>query len=421
MYEGACVAGNKVEAAYALHSQAIIMGNSGSSAATHGGHSRHQQHHNHHHGRVTSAGGSSSSSSGTPAGSKVYPRHSIATPAAAARREDQLYRDQLPRDDAYRQRDASIRVKNATALRLAGADRPVTISEMNAYNVEKSEAAAAAAAATANVAAPLSRQANREFYTVGEGYHKTEHCYYKTPDGGYHKLPPDSFHKMSEVCYTRQPDGSFRRLDALAGGGSSSAAAAAASRAAAADGAATGGGHHKVRNQMIRFLKRSKSHTPATIKELQRAKEKERERLQAAAQALERQHNGGNRVVVTMMESGGLPVVATTKPTPRRVEAIRETAAAAAATAAAGGSRTGGSAVQQQQHHHHHHHHHGGGSSGGGGKDHNRNSTKVNSVCIRSFCLHESIHAQTFVTRVELCLLCLSAAHWCENFYAIGA
>lgn len=277
------MAGNKVEAAFALQSQSNIMGQQLSGG---GGSSSHH---------------SKSNSSNSSASTKVYPRHSIN--GSAARKDEHGYRDQMHKIRA------SIRTKDP-AMRLAGADRPVTISEMNAYNVEKSSE-------------PMKKIHNKEFYTVGEGYHKTEHCYYKTPDGGFHKLPPDSFHKMSEICYTKLADGSFRRLDTMTNGGGNGGTLPANTKPGTVDDPATPGSHHKVRNQMIRFLKRSKSHTPATIKELQRAKEKERERLQAAA--LERQHNGGNRkVVVTMMESGGLPVVATSKPTPRRVETMRE-------------------------------------------------------------------------------------------------
>lgn len=280
MYEGACVAGNKVEAAFALRSQSNIMGQQLS-----GGSSHHQS---------ASSHSKSSASNSSSATTKVYPRHSINASAVSEYRDIQRMR-------------ASIRTKDPS-VRIAGSDRPVTISEMNAYNVEKSSEAAV-----------KKMHHNKEFFTVGEGYHKTEHCYYKTPDGGFHKLPPDSFHKMSEICYTKLSDGSFRRLDAI-----NVSTLPANAKPVQADDPASGS-HHKVRNQMIRFLKRSKSHTPATIKELQKSKEKERERLQAAA-ALERQHNGGNRkVVVTMMESGGLPVVATSKPTPRRVETMRET------------------------------------------------------------------------------------------------
>lgn len=242
MYEVAQVAGNKVEAACALQSLSNIMGQLSSS---------------HHHSGKTNS-------------SKIFPRHSPSTASTASARRDHFQiqiRDSKNTKDVLMNSNGQIRVS----------DRPVTISEMNAYNVEKSEAISG-----------ISK--NKEFYTVGEGYHKTDSCYYKTPDGGYHKLPPDSYHKMSEICYTKLPDGSFCRLDELNGSNSNQSQ--------------SNGSHHKVRNQMIKFLKRSKSHTPATIKEMQKAKDKEREQRQ--------QSNGSTnrKVVVTMMENGGLPIVA---------------------------------------------------------------------------------------------------------------
>lgn len=241
------------------------------------------------------------------ASAKVYPRHSTmsasaaaAAASAAARKDDLLYREHM-----LKIRESMKADSEAMAVRV---DRPVTISEMNAYNVEKSEAAPAPAAAAP---APPLQKNNKEFYSVGEGYHKTDSCYYKTPDGGYHKLPPDSFHKMSEICYAKQADGSFRRVNEMVNG------------AAVAEASGDASGHHKVRNQMIRFLKRSKSHTPATIKEMQKAKDKERERMNATA-AMERHNNSSNRkVVVTMMENGGLPIVATSKPPAPKREPIK--------------------------------------------------------------------------------------------------
>lgn len=298
MYEVAHVAGNKVEAACALQSLSNIMGQITSS--------------NHHHHNSNSSGGKATNNS------KIYPRHSMSAAttaaasvaAAAARKDDQLYRDHLK--DMYKIRE-SIRHKDSSSNVISNgrmADRPVTISEMNAYNVEKSEAVKNVPSSVAVPSAKVKN--NKEFYTVGEGYHKTENCYYKTPDGGFHKLPPDSFHKMSEICYTKLADGSFRRLDDLQNTTTNGGATT-------GDSATTNGSHHKVRNQMIKFLKRSKSHTPATIKELQKSKDEKRERLNAAAAAMERHNNSGNRkVVVTMMENGGLPIVATSKPASKR-------------------------------------------------------------------------------------------------------
>ncbi|XP_055308271.1 MAP/microtubule affinity-regulating kinase 3-like [Sitodiplosis mosellana] len=187
----------------------------------------------------------------------------------------------------------------------------------------------------------------KDVYMVAEGYHKTDSCYYKTPDGGYHKLPPDSYHKMSEICYNKLPDGSFRRLVDIQSADSNS-------NNASVDVASTGS-QNKVRNQMIKFLKRSKSHSQATAKEayvnyrkdIRRTKDKENHELEmvkdgnSGSIALQNTvlsgqtnsgnkpaayfkdnntssqrnsaHSGNRKVVVTMMENGGLPIVATSK------------------------------------------------------------------------------------------------------------
>lgn len=190
----------------------------------------------------------------------------------------------------------------------------------------------------------------KHIYMVAEGYHKTDSCYYKTPDGGYHKLPPDSYHKMSEICYNKLPDGSFKRLVDIKTAGSGEMAL---------NGSTDGtnvGSQSRVRNQMIKFLKRSKSHSQATAKEtyinyrkdMQRAKEKEKDLSRDSNSATAGQqknpisssgqnssttaasnksnssqnygsnqrhssYTGNRKVVVTMMENGGLPIVATSK------------------------------------------------------------------------------------------------------------
>lgn len=125
---------------------------------------------------------------------------------------------------------------------------------------------------------PKMSKNKKDLYMVAEGYHKTDSCYYKTPDGGYHKLPPDSYHKMSEICYNKLPDGSFKRLIDVENANNSGPI-----NTTGSDGSTNNSGQSKVRSQVIRFLKRSKSHTPATAKdtlnyrkELQRTKEKER-------------------------------------------------------------------------------------------------------------------------------------------------
>lgn len=188
----------------------------------------------------------------------------------------------------------------------------------------------------------------KHIYMVAEGYHKTDSCYYKTPDGGYHKLPPDSYHKMSEICYNKLPDGSFKRLVDIKNVGSGEMA-----MNGSTDGT-NAGTQSKVRNQMIKFLKRSKSHSQATAKdtyinyrkEMQRTKEKEKDLSRDSNSANVGQqktpispssgqgsagnkstashsyghtnqrhssYTGNRKVVVTMMENGGLPIVATSK------------------------------------------------------------------------------------------------------------
>lgn len=185
----------------------------------------------------------------------------------------------------------------------------------------------------------------KHIYMVAEGYHKTDSCYYKTPDGGYHKLPPDSYHKMSEICYNKLPDGSFKRLVDIKNIGSGEM-----TMNGSTDGTNVGGSQSKVRNQMIKFLKRSKSHSQATAKDtylsyrkdMQRAKEKEKDLSRDSHSATSQKnpmsasgqnsaaavtgsksnygsnqrhssYTGNRKVVVTMMENGGLPIVATSK------------------------------------------------------------------------------------------------------------
>ncbi|XP_039480118.1 serine/threonine-protein kinase MARK2-like isoform X17 [Drosophila santomea] len=197
--------------------------------------------------------------------------------------------------------------------------------------------AAESSAAAAAVVAP--KEGRNEFYIVGDGYHRTDHCYYRSPNGDFHKLPSDSFHKMSEGCFVRMADGVFRRLEAP-----TKAQISRRSSKAEEIGDATSQGNGSaatnVKSQLMRFLKRSKSHTPATIAKLQREKEEARaERKQRLSNALRQKNlaatnaasaaagnssyaSGGgggtvssrnNKIVVTMIENGGLPIVATSK------------------------------------------------------------------------------------------------------------
>jgi len=194
--------------------------------------------------------------------------------------------------------------------------------------------AAVSSASTAVVA--TAKEARNEFYIVGDGYHRTDHCYYRSPNGDFHKLPSDSFHKMSEGCFVRMADGVFRRLEVPTKAQISRRSSKAEEIGDATSGMGNGSSATNVKSQLMRFLKRSKSHTPATIAKLQREKEEARaERKQRLSNAL-RQKNlaatnaaaaayaaggggGGtigsrnNKIVVTMIENGGLPIVATSK------------------------------------------------------------------------------------------------------------
>ncbi|XP_037712614.1 serine/threonine-protein kinase MARK2 isoform X20 [Drosophila subpulchrella] len=196
---------------------------------------------------------------------------------------------------------------------------------------------AVSSASTAVVA--TAKEARNEFYIVGDGYHRTDHCYYRSPNGDFHKLPSDSFHKMSEGCFVRMADGVFRRLEVPTKAQISRRSSKAEEIGDATGGMGNGSSATNVKSQLMRFLKRSKSHTPATIAKLQREKEEARaERKQRLSNALRQKNlaatnaaaaayaSGGgggggggsigsrnNKIVVTMIENGGLPIVATSK------------------------------------------------------------------------------------------------------------
>ncbi|XP_050080026.1 MAP/microtubule affinity-regulating kinase 3 isoform X3 [Anopheles maculipalpis] len=205
---------------------------------------------------------------------------------------------------------------------------------------------------------------SREFFKSGDDtYHRTDCCYYRTMDNGYHKLPSDSYHKTTEGCYVKMTDGSFRRLDYTPGSatdGEEDAATAAATPAAPVQ--------YRVRNPMLKFLKRSKSHTPATIAQLQKEKEQRKTaqqhrlstiqatdpadagRLQAAVAAAALLQHASHHQQKSVPSSGPL-LVSSTSQQP-------------VLTNAQSGQQS--QQQQQQQHshshqhhsHHHHHHHH---------------------------------------------------------------
>ncbi|XP_013100324.2 MAP/microtubule affinity-regulating kinase 3 isoform X5 [Stomoxys calcitrans] len=212
---------------------------------------------------------------------------------------------------------------------------------------------------------------------IENGYHKTDYCYYRTPQGNFHKLPTDSYHKMSEGCYIRLADGNFRRLhllDANKCGGkklldptsmaisnsnrnsmtihSNSNSSSTNNNGSGATATGDKSSSSKVKSQMMKFLKRSKSHTPATVKQMQ-SYHKEGSYIDrklnnklghdgtTALNTLAPVKEGtattagttstNNKVVVTMMENGGLPIVATSK-----AEKFKNRESAAAAKAKKG-------------------------------------------------------------------------------------
>ncbi|XP_037806853.1 uncharacterized protein LOC119600595 isoform X2 [Lucilia sericata] len=202
----------------------------------------------------------------------------------------------------------------------------------------------------------VSKQTNEQQMSsaIENGYHKTDYCYYRTPQGNFHKLPTDSYHKMSEGCYVRLADGNYRRLHVLDKANVSKKLLdtnfnrnSLTIHSNSNDGSSTNNNSRtiitagdklqamplqesqapptKAKNQMLKFLKRSKSHTPATIKQLH-SYNKDFSYIERKISEKLKQHDGlttltpvkegtstNNKVVVTMMENGGLPIVATSK------------------------------------------------------------------------------------------------------------
>ncbi|XP_070068443.1 serine/threonine-protein kinase MARK2 isoform X11 [Drosophila takahashii] len=279
----------------------------------------------------------------------------------------------LRKDELSLLRDSLLR--NGSIMRKNPDRRPVTISELKPVNpggqgtsgsalpITVEDAAGGSSSSTTQLMAfqlPVDRSAKtddlaaessatsvaarkegrNEFYIVGDGYHRTDHCYYRSPNGDFHKLPSDSFHKMSEGCFVRMADGVFRRLE-VPTKAQISRRSSKAEEIGDATSQGNGSATTNVKSQLMRFLKRSKSHTPATIAKLQREKEEARaERKQRLSNALRQKNlaatnaasaagnssyaSGGgggggtissrnNKIVVTMIENGGLPIVATSK------------------------------------------------------------------------------------------------------------
>ncbi|XP_052563084.1 MAP/microtubule affinity-regulating kinase 3-like isoform X10 [Culex pipiens pallens] len=350
MYEVATLAGNKLDAAYAIKSLSSIMGQISSTPTG--------TNNNHHHAAVGRNG------------KKIYHRHSSVQPALAniklLKKENSFSgKEHHIKDPLHKARTES---KNIDQLLLSNgaAAPPVSTATTLSNDLNLSRDG------TKDSCAVFSSTSSKEFFKSGEAYHKTDGCYYKTLDNGYHKLPSDSYHKMTEGCYVKLPDGSFRRLDDKVHSLDANTVLGAStgekrSTGSAADHSTTGrnddsGVQYRVKNPMMKFLKRSKSHTPATIAQLQKEKEKNRlstiqspavdagrppvshqqqqqvlpshqhhhshhhqQDCAASATTKSSQHssssshsqqpapNQNRRVMVTMID-GGLPVVAKSKP-----------------------------------------------------------------------------------------------------------
>ncbi|XP_038108695.1 serine/threonine-protein kinase MARK1 isoform X4 [Culex quinquefasciatus] len=264
MYEVATLAGNKLDAAYAIKSLSSIMGQISSTPTG--------TNNNHHHAAVGRNG------------KKIYHRHSSVQPALAniklLKKENSFSgKEHHIKDPLHKARTES---KNIDQLLLSNgaAAPPVSTATTLSNDLNLSRDG------TKDSCAVFSSTSSKEFFKSGEAYHKTDGCYYKTLDNGYHKLPSDSYHKMTEGCYVKLPDGSFRRLDDKVHSLDANTVLGAStgekrSTGSAADHSTTGrnddsGVQYRVKNPMMKFLKRSKSHTPATIAQLQKEKEKNR-------------------------------------------------------------------------------------------------------------------------------------------------
>lgn len=225
----------------------------------------------------------------------------------------------------------------ATAEEAPGSSSSTTQLMAFQLPVDRSAKTDDLAADSSDAATAAPKESRNEFYIVGDGYHRTDHCYYRSPNGDFHKLPSDSFHKMSEGCFVRMADGAFRRLEVP----SKAQISRRSSKAEEIGGDVAGSAATNVKSQLMRFIKRSKSHTPATLAKLQKEKEEARTvRKQRISNAMHQKSmasatatstssgsagggggggGGGsvssrnNKIVVTMIENGGLPIVATSK------------------------------------------------------------------------------------------------------------
>lgn len=307
MYEIAQVAGNKIEAACAIKSLSNIMGQISSNH-------HHQQQSNHQNGK-----------------NRHFHRHSSSVVPTSQYHQPPQAQQIFKIKEMKKPPTATITTTTTITKDIYNRpERPITISEMNAYNIEKNDYSSSGGGIV-NVVSGISTlptsnsttattttssSKNKEFYKIGEGYHKTDNCYYKTSEGGYHKLPTDSYHKMSEGCYNKLPDGSFRKLNVDLSITNQSQ-----------QQTPNNGSQYRIKSNVMKFLRRTKSHTPATIKDMQKEK---------SSVIVNSHHRGGagagggvgesggtvtggsntganRRIMINMLDGGGLPIVATSK------------------------------------------------------------------------------------------------------------
>ncbi|XP_058837261.1 serine/threonine-protein kinase MARK1-like isoform X4 [Topomyia yanbarensis] len=265
MYEVATLAGNKLDAAYTIESLSNIMGQiSSSTTAANSGH---------HHGGTAV----------TRNGKKIYHRHSSVQPALAniklLKKESSFNaKDYHIKDPLYKARTEGKNIDQL--LQVANGQNPMgpTVSAATTLSNDLNLSRDGTIKDSSTV---FSSTSSKEFFKSGEAYHKTDVCYYRTQDNGYHKLPSDSYHKMTEGCYVKLPNGSFRKLDDKINNSPDANAVLGSEKSDHSSNTATGrsddsGVQYRIKNPMMKFLKRSKSHTPATIAQLQKEKEKNR-------------------------------------------------------------------------------------------------------------------------------------------------
>lgn len=340
MFELATLTGNKVDAAYAIKSVTNIMGQLNSTS-----HQSHNNQSSHYPNNTKKFHSSNSSSKNSSYKIPSYHRHSTVqpTPPPKVTKTEQIYNDEQLNQQLLRVKNEPI--KGSATLPQTNSDsndtivntpseRPTTICEIGSHrhhitnissnnnnnnnnnnNINNNQLQREVLQKNRTNQEIHQEFASNEFFKSGEGYHKTEICYYKTKDGGYHKLPKDSYHKMTEGCYMKLADGSFRRLNELSNN----------YKNATIDGGSSEVAHIRVKNNVMRFLKRSKSHTPSTMRQLQKEKEKiaaaanhnnsgveNQQQNVSSSSATKSQQQPNRRVMVTMID-GGLPVVATSK------------------------------------------------------------------------------------------------------------